>query len=255
MKVQSLYRHPVKGFTREYLESIFLEKGKHFLGDRIFAVEDGPSGFDPNNPKHISKMKFVVLARSAKIGYVHMALYDQHLIEVWDHEYECRRSFDLDKSAELEALSKWLTELYSEEFLGPLRVIKAPDGHRFVDHGTAGFISLINVNSVSEISKRLNADISPLRFRGNILFEAQPWEEDSWETGCKLQIGDAELEIICPTVRCKATHANPGTHTYDLETVPFLMKEFGRNTCGVYAKVSNSGKVSIGDEMRDVGVA
>jgi len=41
-----------------------------FPCDRLFAVEDGPSGFDPSKPRHISKQKFTVLARIAEVARV-----------------------------------------------------------------------------------------------------------------------------------------------------------------------------------------
>ena len=49
-RIASLYRHPVKGFTPERLTSAMLEAGACFPCDRLYAVEDGPSGFDPAAP-------------------------------------------------------------------------------------------------------------------------------------------------------------------------------------------------------------
>jgi uncharacterized protein YcbX len=46
-RITSLYRHPVKGFTPERLERAELVAGRCFPCDRLYAVEDGPSGFDP----------------------------------------------------------------------------------------------------------------------------------------------------------------------------------------------------------------
>src|SRR5262245_879000 len=62
-QVASLWRHPVKGLTPERLDVVELEAGKWFPNDRMYAVEVGPSGFDPEQPRHISKMRFAVLAR------------------------------------------------------------------------------------------------------------------------------------------------------------------------------------------------
>ena len=68
--VAALYRHPVKGFTPEPLDRVSLTAGQHFPGDRMYAVEVGPSGFDPDAPDHVSKMKFAVLARIAAVARV-----------------------------------------------------------------------------------------------------------------------------------------------------------------------------------------
>ena len=74
--IDSLYRHPVKGFTPERLERADLVAGACFPCDRLFAVENGPSGFDPAAPGHISKSKFTVLAQIAEVAKARTA-YDE----------------------------------------------------------------------------------------------------------------------------------------------------------------------------------
>src|SRR5690606_34992030 len=59
--IAALYRHPVKGFPPERLGQADLTAGERFPCDRLYAVENGPSGFDPAAPGHISKQKFTVL--------------------------------------------------------------------------------------------------------------------------------------------------------------------------------------------------
>ena len=66
--IVALHRYPIKGFTPEPVETSVLEPGKAFPYDRLFAVENGPSGFDPAAPSFIPKGRFTVLARSAAVG-------------------------------------------------------------------------------------------------------------------------------------------------------------------------------------------
>ena len=66
--VTGLYRHPIKGFTPERLEQVNLTAGAYFPCDRLFAIEDGPSGFDPSAPAYISKTRFTVLAKIAEVA-------------------------------------------------------------------------------------------------------------------------------------------------------------------------------------------
>ena len=47
IQVVALYRYPVKGFSPEPLERVRIEMGGTFPFDRAFAIENGPSGFDP----------------------------------------------------------------------------------------------------------------------------------------------------------------------------------------------------------------
>src|SRR5215510_13414152 len=66
--IVSIFRHPVKGLSPEPLGEVELTAGEYFPHDRKWAVEAGPSGFDPDKPAHISKMKFTVLARFPELA-------------------------------------------------------------------------------------------------------------------------------------------------------------------------------------------
>src|ERR1700694_1928240 len=62
-KIASLYRYPVKGLSPEPLGSVGLEVGETFPADRRYAIENGPSGFDPADPKWMAKAHFLMLMR------------------------------------------------------------------------------------------------------------------------------------------------------------------------------------------------
>ena len=74
--VESIYRHPVKGLTPEHMMQVQLTAAEYFPGDRAYAIEVGPSGFDPQNPKHISKQRFTVLARFPSLARLRTGLDD-----------------------------------------------------------------------------------------------------------------------------------------------------------------------------------
>src|SRR5258708_35123 len=67
-RVASLYRYPVKGLSPEPLARTTLKAGEYFPGDRLFAVENGPSGFDAAAPQHQSKIKFLMLMRNERLA-------------------------------------------------------------------------------------------------------------------------------------------------------------------------------------------
>jgi uncharacterized protein YcbX len=68
MRVAALYRYPVKGLSPEPLERVSLKVGEFFPGDRLYAIENGPSGYDPAAPVHQPKIKFLMLARNAPLA-------------------------------------------------------------------------------------------------------------------------------------------------------------------------------------------
>ena len=46
-EIAGLYRYPVKGLSPEPLQQVALHIGQTFPADRRYAIENGPSGFDP----------------------------------------------------------------------------------------------------------------------------------------------------------------------------------------------------------------
>src|SRR5271170_5232065 len=76
-KIHSLYRYPVKGFSPERLVFADLTAGGYFPCDRLYAVENGASGFDPEAPAFISKTSFTVLAQIPKVAKAKTAYDDQ----------------------------------------------------------------------------------------------------------------------------------------------------------------------------------
>ena len=45
--IAAIYRYPVKGLGPDPLDSAELTPGRTIAGDRLYAIENGPSGFDP----------------------------------------------------------------------------------------------------------------------------------------------------------------------------------------------------------------
>ncbi len=248
--VAGLFRHPIKGFSPESLSEATLETGACFPCDRMFAVEDGPCGFDPASPGWISKMRFVVLARDAAVAGVRTRFDEArgqlHVIGKADVE----TAFTLTSETGRFAFADWLTQELGMRFKGPLRVVETAGEHRFMDH-PKGDVSFINRASVDALAQAAGGFVDPARFRGNILADGLPaWTEDSWQPGHRVEIGDARLEVVQLITRCKATHANPQSANYDRDTVPQLFEHFGRKTLGVYLKVVDGGPMRVGDGVK-----
>lgn len=248
-RVTALCRHPVKGFTPERLQSVRLEAGQTFPNDRMFAIENGPSGYDPAAPSFIPKTRFTVLAKQASVAKL-VTRYDDQSGEFYvNYPGGEARGYALQSSDGREDLEKDLSDFFDGEFTGPLKVVDGGATHRFTDHHS-GQVSLLNLASLSAVSDAVDEPVSADRFRMNIHFEGlEAWEEDKWQPGDKLRVGEAELEFLSPTVRCKATHANPKTGEYDRDMVPELFRHFERNTLGVYALVRVGGTVTVGDTL------
>ncbi len=244
--IASLYRHPVKGLTPEPLDSVDLKAGEYFPGDRRYAVEVGPSGFDPERPAHISKMKFTVLARFPELARLRSRLAEDgaafHIGDAAGFGVETR----LDTPEGRETLERFLQAFLGDQAPGKLRVLDAP-GHRFMDH-PQGYVSMINLASVRALGWAIGAEVDPLRFRANIYVDGLPaWAEDDLVPGALVKAGQARLKVFKSIVRCAAPDANPATGMRDIETVDLLREHFGRDTLGNYFSVEQGGGVAIGD--------
>ncbi|MDO9338533.1 MAG: MOSC domain-containing protein [Caulobacter sp.] len=246
--VQSLYRHPVKGFTPEPLARAALVAGGPFPCDRLYVVEDGPSDFNPAAPAHVSKMQFAVLAKMAEVARAHTA-YDE-AAGVLTARADGRPDFsgDLRDEAGRLAFADWLTALLGEAASGPLKVLQAPGGHRFMDH-PRGSVSLINLASVRDLAARVGRPLDPLRFRANLYVEGWPaWAENDW-SGRALSLGGARATVFKPIVRCAAIDVDPATAERDTDLPASLFSEYGHILCGLYLHVTESGAVAVGDQL------
>lgn len=244
--VASLYRHPVKGFTPERLDRAELVAGQCFPCDRLYAVEDGPSGFDPAAPAHISKMKFAVLAKIPRVARAR-TVYDA-ATGVFTARADGRPDFagDLRGDDGRRGFEAWLAELLGDAVQGPLRVVEGPGDYRFMD-SRSGYVSVVNLASVRDLEARLGRPVDPLRFRANLYVEGWPaWVENDW-AGRAMRLGEARAEVLKPIVRCAATHVDPVTAERDIELVKALFDHYGHMFCGVYLKVKEGGAVAEGD--------
>ena len=46
-RIDAIYRYPVKGLSPQRLARVTLSAGATLPADRLYAIENGPSGFDP----------------------------------------------------------------------------------------------------------------------------------------------------------------------------------------------------------------
>jgi uncharacterized protein YcbX len=241
-------RHPVKGFTPEPLESVRLKAGEYFPCDRLYAVEDGPSGFDPAAPAHISKQRFTVLAKLPKVARARTR-YDEATATLSVHaEGHAPLEACLADDGGREAFAAWLTAFLGEEASGPLRVLVAPDGHRFMDH-PQGFVSILNLASLREIESKLGRRLDPLRFRANVYVQGWPaWIENA-TPGLRVRLGGAEGRVVKTITRCLATHVDPTSGDADVDMTGTLFSAFNHLLCGVYVEIERGGDLMLGDDV------
>lgn len=250
IRIAALHRYPVKGLSPEHLTRATLAAGGYFPGDRLFAVENGPSGFDPAAPEHHPKVKFLMLMRNEALARL-ATRYDDATGELVIAEggREAARG-DLATPEGRLAVEAFFRRFMPEELRGPPKVLAAPEGYRFTD-SPRGFVSIINLASVRDLEGRLGAPIDPLRFRGNIHVEGlEPWAEfDLVERELETLTG-VRLGVIKRIERCAATNVDPATGIRDLQIPKALMRLYGHFDCGIYCRVLAGGTIAEGERFQ-----
>ena len=96
----------------------------------------------------------------------------------------------------------------------------------------------------------MGVDLDPLRFRANIYFDGVPaWQERCW-FGKTIACRDALLKVFDETGRCEATSVDPKTALRSLSVPSALLRTWGHDKVGLYAKVVCDGVISTGDAVR-----
>jgi uncharacterized protein YcbX len=242
--IAALYRHPIKGFTPQKVARAYLSPGAAFPGDRLYAVEDGPSGFDPAKPAWITKQRFTVLAKIPEVALAHTDYDEASGLLSASAPGAPPFSGSLGGEVGQSAFAAWLTALLGEAATGPLRVV-ASEGHRFLDD-PQGHVSIINLASVRDFAQRLGREVDPLRFRANLYVEGWPaWAENNW-VGRELRLGEARAKVVETITRCAAPDVDPVTAKRDIAVTAGLHANYGHLLCGIYVHITEGGEVSGG---------
>lgn len=247
--IQSIYRYPVKGLSPERLSCAELMPGQTIAADRLYAIENGPCGFDPAAPAYFPKQRFLMLMRNERLAALDARFEEAtHTLTIRTGGQDVAHG-DLRTAEGRAAIEAYFAKTCADELRGPPKVLHA-NGHSFSDVA-AKVISIINLASVAAIESAVGAPVDPLRFRGNIYVADWPaWREFDL-VGRTIALGPARLRILKRIVRCAATNVEPGTGIRDMEIPATLMQAFGHMDCGVYGEVVTGGAIATGDRVSE----
>lgn len=245
MRVEYLYRYPVKGLSAEALESAEVEEGKAIPWDRAFALAQGDSGFDPAQPAWRPKQNFMCGQANARTALLQSIFEPRSgILAIKGPDGGGFRANVFTPAGRAEA-GRFFAAYLAEEARGQ-PVFHYVPGHVFSD-SKRPVISLINLASLRDLEQKVGARRHRRRFRANVWFTgASAWAERDW-LGRELQIGGAVLRILKPIPRCAATQVNPLTGQRDADPVSELRQHYGHSDLGIYAEVIDRGRFAVGD--------
>jgi len=244
-EITDIYRYPVKGLSPEPLPRVALAAGRTLPADRRYAIENGPSGFDPVAPKWMPKAYFLMLMRDEWLAGLRTHFDDADNILTIRRNGAIAAQGDLETAAGRAAVEAFFADEFAGRIKGPPKILRG-DNHSFSDVAKK-VVSIINFGSVQATEDVLGQPVHPLRFRANLYVRGWPaWHEFDL-LGRTLAIGDVRLKVVKRIVRCAAINVDPDTAARDLNFPDTLMRRFGHVDCGVYAEVVAGGTVATGE--------
>ena len=244
-EITSLYRYPVKGLSPEPLRRVTLSVGQTLPADRRYAIENGPSGFDPAAPKWLPKSHYLMLMRNERLAGLRTQFEDRTNLLTIRAGGRIAAQGNLETVQGRATIEAFFAKNFTQELKGAPKVLSG-GGHSFSDVAKK-VVSIINLDSVKAVADMGGRTVDPLRFRANLYVSGWPaWHEFDL-LGHTLAVGDARLRLSKRIVRCAAVNVDPESAVRDLDIPPTLLRNLGHNDCGVYAEVIAGGSVAVGD--------
>ncbi|MBS0450019.1 MAG: MOSC domain-containing protein [Proteobacteria bacterium] len=248
--LSALYRYPIKGFGGQSLPEVELMPGHGISFDRFLGIANGHADIPRQGWSPCAG--FVRMTRNANLP-----LFDV----TFDAGLACISvNAPSGGSVKIDLASPRSLALANETIATwfPQGKARSPAlVRRQADLGWWDFrdapLSIINLETVRTLAAKADRHLDPLRFRGNLYIDGlAAWSE--WQMiGHRIRIGQAELEIVRPIERCKATSIDPTTADASVNVPALLAAQEGHLFCGMYARVTKPGRVRSGDALEVLG--
>ena len=245
--VSRICRYPVKGLSPEPMDAVDLTPGGTLPYDRAYAIENGPSGFDPAAPSYFQKVAFLMLMRNERLAALRTRFDETTTMLTVRKDGAVVAEGRLNTADGRRTIESFFDGYEADELRGPTRILSAP-GFSFSDV-PRNVVSLINIETTRAMGREFGAEIDPLRFRGNLYVEnLAAWEEFAW-LGKEIAAGGIRFRVIKRIQRCAATNVDPETGRRNMTIPVSLLRAYGHSDCGIYLEVVAGGTLHTGDEI------
>ena len=219
MRLEQIWRYPVKSTAGEMLDSVELESAG-LPGDRRVAIVD-PAGRRPGHPVTAREIP-LLLSFAARWESGEAVISGPGLAAV------CHRD-----PAAAEALSEHVGRRLAFLELDLPAVDDSP-------------VHAVHLSWVGQLEAELGAPVDSRRFRANLyLGGTTPAPERSW-TGRRLRAGAAVLEVVEVCRRCALTTRDPAAPAHSWPLLLRHLVERRSEVLGVYLGIAVPGEVSVG---------
>ena len=255
--ISSINYCPVKSVSFQTIENCEIKKNIGIIGDRVFAFAkdldlEQVKLFEKSPEERKGKWnKVLTLKNSPVLNKYNFVLKDKKLtFTLKDHEI---LTININELSEREALSTKITEL--ESSLKQPIVLMKNDESPFFDTSISNkvdfvnSVSLLNIQSINDFQKKIEKEIEPSIFRGNICVDGiEPWKEREW-IGKIIKINNVFFKVEKNIPRCVAINLKPQTDDNSFNLLQSLKKTYNHFEMGIYLTALNDGNISIGNTI------
>ena len=249
-KISSVHICPIKSLSFQSAQILIIKKDIGIVEDRIFAFSRGLNKLDAKrvekDPCDRELINFLTLKNSPVLNKYEFK-YKNEIITIFKDNKEIA-SYPIKKK---ENLSKKLLEL-EPSLPNPIYLLKNelfPFYDTTSSSSVSNTVSLINLNSIRDFSKKINKDIEFKRFRGNIYIkDLKALEERNWINKV-ISINNTEFKVLKNIPRCSATNLKINSKEADINLPNMLKKFYGHIDMGIYLIPLNNGQIKVGDEI------
>lgn len=245
--VTRLFRYPMKGMSAEPMQRVTVGARQAFPFDRAWAIENGPSRFDPADPKPVPDISFLILMRDERLATLQARFEEESQRLTVFRAGKQVASGILSQPSGRQVLEQFIAAYMGDRMRGRPKIVGVP-GHT-ITHGGTPIVHIVNLATLRDLERIVGRPVDPIRFRPNIIVDGpEPWSELSW-VGRRLAVGNLELEVVDRTPRCAATNVDPQTGARDMDIPAALRRAYGHADFGIYTEVANGGELAVGDEL------
>jgi uncharacterized protein YcbX len=226
-QLKGLYRYPIKGLTPERLEQVSLTARETLPFDRAYAIENGPGRFDPDAPRHLPKINFMMLMRDERLATLRSQFDDAtETLTIFRDGKQVARG-QLTSRIGRQLIEQFMASYMKAELRGPPRIVHAP-GHSFSDVA-AKCVHIVNLASVREFER-----MQGTAGRSAALPRQPVYRRGGAVGGVRLArqaaaSRPAELAVFARTQRCEATNVDPATGARDMAIPAWLQRSVGHS--------------------------
>jgi len=252
--ISSIHFSPIKSLSFTNIESCEIKKNLGILNDRKFAfsriVDAEKALLIEKNPNERKLNNFLSLKNSPVLNKYNFTYKDNKLALILGGEEQISIIAD-----DLDQRSKLINKLIDLEssLMKPMFLLQ---NNEFPFYDTSNSnkvfnsISLINLNSIEDLEKRINQKVEFQRFRGNFYVDGiDAWEEQNW-IGKNIKINDVLFKVERNIPRCAAINLKPKTDNSDLNLLQSLKKAYNHFDMGIYLRSLNDGKIKVGNKIK-----